>query len=140
MLDYLGRDIRSVLFEYLDLKSKRALLCVSKIMYWWIKPHLCIKVAPYQIEERYCMYCPAHGRGGKRIRLGSHPSIKAGNVLKDNNHFVECEYGHRNVCHGSDIHRVKPGQKCPRAGCEFNLVYHQRRVIRVTKRKITEIN
>ena len=116
MLELLGRDIRSIILKFLTLGSKRALLQVSKSMYWWVKPCLRIATCPIRYNNHFlglhCLVCEQ--REARRPQ-------EIGKI----NHYVECVGGHRTVCHLKDARESNAESPCPQPGCIDNLILRE---------------
>ena len=117
-MEKLVKDILNLLAKkYLNLASKRNLLCVNKFCYWWIKKHIIIRTIPVDNDAKYspgpCLVCEKYNKTCNITRESfafhcvEYDKPKKSTTLPKRSvnklgNYMECEYGHKRLCHGKD--------------------------------------
>jgi len=112
-MEGLGKDVSSLIVKYLTLRCKRNLMQVSKSCYWWIHPYVIIYAVP-KLGNFEPYKCRAMSVGDGSF---CHGHINSKDVTEVNQFStLECNYGHRTLCHKKDLKGSFYGvcPNCPR--------------------------
>jgi len=129
-------DMRRYIISKISLNSKRKLMLCNKKFYWWVKPFLFIQDGPWKSVSNYdyhinCEICKKHNIYHKYTIAPHFEIVSRAVVLGFNTFMLECEYGHKMLCHKN--HTVKMSS-CPYENCSSVLLNYRPKKRKFRKR------
>ena len=132
-MEHLSKDVKSLIFPYLTLESKRTLLQVSKKMYLWIKPYirktseLLSEKTDSLFKPNVCLRClpPYDYYNIFHVNERDYAKSKSKRTVYLDHTFIHCEYGHKSLLCRNFEKKVIDGEICPRFKCGHKLIVNQ---------------